>query len=79
MIQHDKIWILNKSQEFALRDKDGYSPGCTEGPVICATIEELREVWHLAYNNGFTTCHLGIEPDLSAFKTYLISKGIHIL
>lgn len=80
MTQHDKIWILNKSQEFALRDKNGYSPGCIEGPVICATIEELREIWEVANQRGYNIGSEGHSGNTTPkdLDEYLTSKGIKI-
>lgn len=83
MTKHDKIWILNKAQEFALRDKDGYSPGCIEGPVICMTIKELKEMWNAGRQHlrEAMQAERTEEPELIVspnFETYLTSKGIHI-
>lgn len=46
--------------------------------IICMSIEEAKELWHMGYNNGYTTCQLQMEPDLDAFKRFMASKGINI-
>jgi len=48
------------------------------GPLICLTIEELREVWEAANREGYTYHQLGFTAFFTGFKEYLQSKGIII-
>jgi hypothetical protein len=85
MTSYDHIYVPDELGFFGIRrfDDDTDAPIEVEDAdkvecVIVLTIEELRELWHMGYNNGYTTCQMQIEPDLDAFKRYLTSKGITI-
>jgi hypothetical protein len=78
MKQYDKIWVPEKKQGFAMRDKEGDTPCILSGPVIVLTIEELSELWNAGYRAA--RADLGMETKLPAlgFEAYSQSKGIDL-
>ena len=80
---YDKIWIPEKTQGMAFRDKEGDTPSIVSGPVIVLSIEEALDIWKAGMKRATEIAKMAIReeegnPDAPDFKTYLQSKGISI-
>lgn len=74
MKHYHKIWVPEKSQGIAFRDKNGDTPWLVCGPVIVLSLEELRE----CFKWGMSSFEDTQTPDQS-FNDFLQSKGIKIV
>lgn len=60
------------------RLKSGSPLRVIDGPIVCMTIEEAKELWDKATENGRNSMRTFLSNKSIDFKTYLKSKGVEI-